>query len=75
MDFNTYPNFSHTTNTRTPPPPPPNRLLLRFYDPQSGGVFIDGCNIRHATQSSVRAAIAVVPQVGAGWADWFGWGW
>ncbi|KIY95291.1 ATP-binding cassette sub-family B member 6, partial [Monoraphidium neglectum] len=38
------------------------RLLLRFYDPQSGGVFIDGSNIRHATQASVRAATAVVPQ-------------
>ncbi|KAI8474748.1 MAG: ABC transporter type 1, transmembrane domain-containing protein [Monoraphidium minutum] len=38
------------------------RLLLRFYDPQSGGVFIDGSNIRHASQASVRAAIAVVPQ-------------
>jgi hypothetical protein len=61
-----------------PPPPKPTvlllwhhagdtpRLLLRFYDPQSGGVFIDGSNIRHATQASVRAATAVVPQVGAG---------
>lgn len=38
------------------------RLLLRFYDPQSGAVLIDGQNIRRCRQLSVRAAIAVVPQ-------------
>eukprot|EP00879_Flechtneria_rotunda_P011494 GHRR01012007.1.p2 GENE.GHRR01012007.1~~GHRR01012007.1.p2 ORF type:complete len:207 (+),score=52.25 GHRR01012007.1:59-622(+) len=38
------------------------RLLLRFYDPQSGAVLIDGQDIRHCMQASVRAAIAVVPQ-------------
>lgn len=39
------------------------RLLLRFYDPQSGAVLIDGADIRQARLDSVRAAIAVVPQV------------
>ncbi|KAF6265156.1 hypothetical protein COO60DRAFT_1697984 [Scenedesmus sp. NREL 46B-D3] len=38
------------------------RLLLRFYDPQGGAVLIDGQDIRHCTQASVRGAIAVVPQ-------------
>lgn len=41
---------------------PLTRLLLRFYDPQSGAVCIDGQDIRRCTQSSVRAAIGVVPQ-------------
>lgn len=38
------------------------RLLLRFYDPQSGSVCIDRQDIRHCTQTSVRGAIGVVPQ-------------
>jgi hypothetical protein len=38
------------------------RLLLRFYDPQSGSVCIDGQDIRRCTQSSVRGAVGVVPQ-------------
>jgi ABC-type transport system involved in Fe-S cluster assembly fused permease/ATPase subunit len=38
------------------------RLLFRFYDPQEGTVRIDGCDLRDATQESVRAAIGVVPQ-------------
>jgi ABC-type transport system involved in Fe-S cluster assembly fused permease/ATPase subunit len=38
------------------------RLLLRFYDPQSGAVLIDGQDIRHCSQASVRGVIAVVPQ-------------
>lgn len=38
------------------------RLLLRFYDPQSGSVCIDGQDIRYCTQYSVRGAIGVVPQ-------------
>lgn len=37
-------------------------LLLRFYDPQSGEVLIDGQDIRECTNSSVREAIAYVPQ-------------
>lgn len=38
------------------------RLLLRFFDPQSGCICIDGQDIRRCTQSSVRGAIGVVPQ-------------
>jgi ATP-binding cassette subfamily B protein len=38
------------------------RLLLRFYDPQSGCILIDGQDIRHCSQASVREAIGVVPQ-------------
>lgn len=38
------------------------RLLFRFYDPQTGGIFIDGQNIRDCSQDSVRAALGVVPQ-------------
>lgn len=44
------------------PPALFRRLLLRFYDPQSGCVCIDGQDIRHCSQSSVRGAIGVVPQ-------------
>jgi ATP-binding cassette subfamily B protein len=38
------------------------RLLLRFYDVTSGRILIDGQDLRDATQSSLRAAIGVVPQ-------------
>ena len=38
------------------------RLLLRFYDPTSGRVLIDGQDISLVQQTSVRKAIAVVPQ-------------
>jgi ATP-binding cassette subfamily B protein len=37
-------------------------LLQRFYDVERGGIFIDGQDIRKVTQTSLRAAIAVVPQ-------------
>ena len=37
-------------------------LLLRFYDPQQGGIFIDGVDIREATIQSLRAQIAFVSQ-------------
>lgn len=37
-------------------------LLLRFYDVQSGAVEIDGQNIRHVTQESLRAQIGLVTQ-------------
>ena len=37
-------------------------LLLRFYDPQQGGIFIDGVDIREATIQSLRAQIALVSQ-------------
>jgi ABC-type transport system involved in Fe-S cluster assembly fused permease/ATPase subunit len=38
------------------------RLLFRFYDPTSGSIEIDGQNIRHVTQQSLRQVIGVVPQ-------------
>jgi len=37
-------------------------LLMRFYDPQSGRITIDGCDLREATQESVRAQMAAVFQ-------------
>jgi ATP-binding cassette subfamily B protein len=37
-------------------------LILRFYDPQSGRVLIDGTDIRHCDAQAVRRAIALVPQ-------------
>lgn len=39
-----------------------SRLLFRFYDPQAGQILIDGQNIAEITQSSLRAAIGIVPQ-------------
>ena len=39
-----------------------SRLLFRFYDIQGGTIRIDGQDLRHVTQSSVRAAIGIVPQ-------------
>lgn len=38
------------------------RLLFRFYEPQSGEIFIDGQNIRDVSLDSLRRAIGVVPQ-------------
>lgn len=38
------------------------RLLYRFYDVQSGAVTIDGQDVRGLTQTSVHAAIGIVPQ-------------
>ncbi|MBT9569249.1 MAG: ABC transporter ATP-binding protein/permease [Thiobacillus sp.] len=38
------------------------RLLFRFYDASAGSILIDGQDIRHVTQDSLRAAIGVVPQ-------------
>jgi ATP-binding cassette subfamily B protein len=37
-------------------------LLQRFYDVQGGRVVVDGHDIAQATQESLRAGIAVVPQ-------------
>ena len=37
-------------------------LLLRFYDVQHGEILIDGQNIRHITQESLRAQIGLVTQ-------------
>ncbi len=39
-----------------------SRILLRFYDVSGGRVTIDGQDIRDVTQTSLRAAIGVVPQ-------------
>jgi ATP-binding cassette, subfamily B, heavy metal transporter len=38
------------------------RLLYRFYDVSGGAVRINGADIREVTQTSLRAAIAIVPQ-------------
>ncbi len=37
-------------------------LLLRFYDLESGRILIDGQDIAHVTQESLRAAIGMVTQ-------------
>jgi len=37
-------------------------LILRFYDPLSGGVTFDGVNLRDADPAELRSAIALVPQ-------------
>lgn len=37
-------------------------LLLRFHDPQTGSIFIDGQNIADVTQDSLRGAIGMVTQ-------------
>jgi ATP-binding cassette subfamily B protein len=39
-----------------------SRLLFRFYEPGSGRITIDGQDIHKVTQSSLRAAIGMVPQ-------------
>ena len=38
------------------------QLLMRFYDPQSGAVLLDGLNLRNLARSDFRAAMAIVPQ-------------
>ncbi len=37
-------------------------LVPRFYDPTSGSVTLDGCNLREITKKSLRAQIAIVLQ-------------
>ena len=39
-----------------------SRLLFRFYDVTGGRILIDGEDIRNVTQTSLRAAIGMVPQ-------------
>ena len=39
-----------------------SRLLFRFYEPSAGRITIDGQDIRAVTQTSLRAAIGMVPQ-------------
>jgi ATP-binding cassette subfamily B protein len=38
------------------------KLLQRLYDVTEGAVLVDGQDVRHLTQSSLRAKIALVPQ-------------
>ena len=39
-----------------------SRLLYRFYDVTGGAIRINGLDLRHLKQSSLRAAIGIVPQ-------------
>jgi ABC-type transport system involved in Fe-S cluster assembly fused permease/ATPase subunit len=39
-----------------------SRLLFRFYDVNAGAITIDGQDLRHITQASLRNAIGIVPQ-------------
>ncbi|HEY3700118.1 MAG TPA: ABC transporter ATP-binding protein/permease [Spongiibacteraceae bacterium] len=39
-----------------------SRLLFRFYDVDVGRILIDGQDIRSVTQTSLRAALGIVPQ-------------
>jgi ATP-binding cassette subfamily B protein len=39
-----------------------SRLLFRFYEPNRGRILIDGQDIARVTQTSLRAAIGMVPQ-------------
>jgi ATP-binding cassette subfamily B protein len=38
------------------------QLILRFYDPQSGRVLLDGVNLQDMARAEYRQAIALVPQ-------------
>ena len=38
------------------------QLLMRFYDPQSGAVLLDGIDLRAMARADFRAAMALVPQ-------------
>ncbi|MDH3978515.1 MAG: ABC transporter transmembrane domain-containing protein [Gammaproteobacteria bacterium] len=38
------------------------QLLMRFYDPQSGHVYVDGVDVAHASPQAVRGRIGIVPQ-------------
>ncbi|MCB1528846.1 MAG: ATP-binding cassette domain-containing protein [Hyphomicrobiaceae bacterium] len=44
-------------------------LLLRFFDPSSGRVLVDGVDVRDADLAALRARIALVPQDVALFAD------
>ena len=37
-------------------------LILRFYDPRSGRILVDGADVRHCDPLDLRRAIALVPQ-------------
>ena len=36
--------------------------MFRFYDPKEGSVLINGYDVKHHTQQSVRSAVGIVPQ-------------
>ena len=38
------------------------QLLLRFYDPNSGTVAVNGINVRNADPKAVREQFSLVPQ-------------
>ncbi|GIK83468.1 MAG: metal ABC transporter permease [Patescibacteria group bacterium] len=38
------------------------KLLMRFYDPVSGAILIDGIDIRTMTKSNLRSFMGIVPQ-------------
>lgn len=38
------------------------RLLYRFYEATSGGIFVNGHEVRDITQQSLRYNIGLVPQ-------------
>jgi ATP-binding cassette subfamily B protein len=38
------------------------QLLLRFYDPQAGGISLDGVDLRRALPAELRSRIGLVPQ-------------
>ena len=40
------------------------KLVARFHDPDSGRVLIDGHDLRHVTEHSLRSQLGVVPQEG-----------
>jgi ATP-binding cassette, subfamily B, bacterial len=40
------------------------KLLARFYEPRSGRITIDGIDLNHVTQESLRRQLGVVPQEG-----------
>jgi ABC-type multidrug transport system fused ATPase/permease subunit len=40
------------------------KLLARFYDPRHGALTIDGHDLRHVTQASLRRQLGIVPQEG-----------
>lgn len=39
-----------------------SRLLFRFYDVQSGAIYLDGQDIKSVKQASLRQAVGIVPQ-------------
>ena len=41
------------------------KLLARFYDPVEGRITVDGHDLRHVTQESLRRQLGIVPQEGS----------